>query len=137
MGKKASKRAIIPNIISILARSESINKKELFGHWESDSIVCLQSTVSLNVMIEHQTQYVSIRQVENREAEVANEDSLNRFKAESKQSIRWIMALNLSTMRNLKKCLILRPIFVSHTTVGKKDWLSKLMDLLDAFYLKN
>ena len=73
MGKKRSKREMIPNRISIIDRPEAIDKKEAFGHWEGDSIVCSQSTVSLNVMVERQSQYVSIRRVENRGAAVTNE----------------------------------------------------------------
>ncbi len=90
MGKNASKREMIPNRIFILKRPDEIDKKEAFGHWEGDSIVCPQSTVSLNVMVERQTQYVSIRRVENRGAEVTNqamEDSLKHFKTENRQSI--------------------------------------------------
>ena len=106
MGKKASKREMIPYRISILERPDEIDKKEVFGHWEGDSIVCSQSTVSLNVMVERQTQYVSIRRVENRGAEVTNqamEDSLKRFKTENRQSITMVMESNLSTMKSLKK----------------------------------
>jgi len=54
-----------------------IDKKEAFGHWEGDSIACSQSTVSLNVMVERQSQYVGIRRVENRGAEVTNEAMKN------------------------------------------------------------
>lgn len=66
MGKKHTKREMIPNRVSILERAESINNKSVFGHWEGDSIVCSQSTVSLNVLVERQTQYVRISRVENR-----------------------------------------------------------------------
>jgi IS30 family transposase len=64
---------MIPNRISIVERPECINNKAEFGHWEGDSIVCSQSTVSLNVMAERQTQYVSIRRVGNRGAEVTKD----------------------------------------------------------------
>jgi len=90
MGNKLSKRNMTPNRVSILERPSEIDKKETFGQWEGDSIVCSQSTVSLNVMVERQTQYVSIRRVENRGVEATNqtiEDSLKRFKAEHRQSI--------------------------------------------------
>ena len=66
MGKKHHKREMIPGRTCITLRPEAINNKLEFGHWEGDSIVCSQSVVSLNVMIERQTQYVTIRKVKNR-----------------------------------------------------------------------
>ncbi|MEE9337823.1 MAG: IS30 family transposase [Methylococcaceae bacterium] len=73
MGKKRSKRDMIPDRVGIDKRPKRINNKMEFGHWEGDSIVCSQSTVSLNVVVERQTQYVSIRRVENRGAEATKE----------------------------------------------------------------
>lgn len=42
IGKKASKKEIRPNRISIFERPESININESFRLWESNSIVCSQ-----------------------------------------------------------------------------------------------
>ena len=69
MGRKLSKREMIPNRTSILDRPEHIADKSEFGHWEGDSIVCSQSKESLNVMVERQTQHVTINRVLNRGAE--------------------------------------------------------------------
>ncbi len=89
MGKQSSKRNMIPNRISILERPIKIDNKATSGQWEGDSVVCSQSTVSLNVMVERQTQYVSISRVDNRGPEATNramEDSLKRFETEHRQS---------------------------------------------------
>jgi len=65
---------MIANRVDISERPEHINDKSEFGHWEGDSIVCSQSVESLNVMVERQTQYVSIRRVLNREPEADERD---------------------------------------------------------------
>lgn len=90
MCKAGSKREMIPNRTGIAERSEAINDKSEFGHWEGDSIVCSQSVVSLNVMAERQTQYVSIRKVSNRgpgETRDAMIASLRRFKRRGRKSV--------------------------------------------------
>ncbi len=139
MGKKASKREMIPNRISILERPDAINKKESFGHWEGDSIVCSQSTVSLNVMVERQTQYVSIRRVENRGAEVANEamkDSLNRFKAESRQSITMDNGIEFKYHEKLKKALNIKTYFCQPYHSWEKGLVEQINGLIRRFLPK-
>lgn len=81
---------MIPNRTCITLRPDSINNKIEFGHWEGDSIVCSQSVVSLNVLIERQTQYVSIRRVKNRtpgETRDVMIKALGRFKRRSRKSV--------------------------------------------------
>ncbi len=90
MGKKHHKHEMVPNRTCITLRPDSINNKLEFGHWEGDSIVCSQSVVSLNVMVERQTQYVTISRVKNRTPSVTRDamiKSLSRFKKASRKSI--------------------------------------------------
>lgn len=90
MGKKKSKRGMIPNRTCITERLTKIDDKSEFGHWEGDSIVCSQSVISLNVMVERQTQYVCINLVGNRGPEVAKNamvEALGYFPGSSVKSI--------------------------------------------------
>ena len=139
MGKKASKREMIPNRISILERPDEIDKKEVFGHWEGDSIVCSQSTVSLNVMVERQTQYVSIRRVENRGAEVTNqamEDSLKRFKTENRQSITMDNGIEFKHHEKLKKALNIKTYFCQPYHSWEKGLVEQINGLIRRFLPK-
>jgi len=139
MGKKASKREMIPNRISILERPGEIDKKEAFGHWEGDSIVCSQSTVSLNVMVERQTQYVSIRRVENRGTEVTNqamEDSLKRFKTENRQSVTMDNGIEFKYHEKLKKALTIKTYFCQPYHSWEKGLVEQINGLIRRFLPK-
>jgi IS30 family transposase len=61
-GRKA-KRSPIPNRLSIDNRPDHINNREQIGHWESDSVVCSTSKISLNVMVERKSRYVQISRI--------------------------------------------------------------------------
>ena len=61
-GRKA-KRSPIPNRLSIDNRPDHINSREEIGHWESDSVVCRASKVSLNVMVERKSRLVKISRI--------------------------------------------------------------------------
>ncbi len=91
MGKTTTgKREMIQGRTGIEERPEEVNDKSQFGHWEGDSIVCSQSVVSLNVMVERQTQYVSICKLADRgpgETRDAMISSLSRFEAKTRKSI--------------------------------------------------
>jgi IS30 family transposase len=139
MGKKLSKREMIPNRISILERPSDIDKKETFGQWEGDSIVCSQSTVSLNVMVERQTQYVSIRRVENRGPEATNqamEDSLKRFKAEDRQSITLDNGIEFKYHEKLKKALGIDTYFCQPYHSWEKGLVEQINGLIRRFLPK-
>ena len=90
MGKKHSKREMIPNRTCILERPSEIDDKSIFGHWEGDSIVCSQSVTALNVIVERQTQYVNITLVENRGPEATKNamiEQLGQYKKSSRKSM--------------------------------------------------
>ena len=64
--------------------------------------------------VEHQSQYVSIRRVENRGAEVTNqsmENLLKRFKTESRQSITMDNAIEFKYHEKLNKALNIQTNF--------------------------
>lgn len=63
-GRKA-KRSPIPNRLSIDNRPEHVENRGQIGHWESDSLVCSSSKVSLNVMVERKARYVQISKLSN------------------------------------------------------------------------
>ncbi len=139
MGKKASKKTMIPNRISILERPDAINKKEVFGHWEGDSIVCSQSTILLNVMVERQTQYVSIRRVENRGPEVTNqamEESLKRFKRDIRQSITLDNGIEFKYHEKLKKALDMQTYFCQPYHSWEKGLVEQINGLIRRFLPK-
>jgi IS30 family transposase len=139
MGKKFSKRDMIPNRVSILERPIEIDNKGTFGHWEGDSIVCSQSIVSLNVMVERQTQYVSISRVENRGPEATNqamEDSLKRFKTEHRQSITLDNGIEFKYHEKLKKALNIRTYFCQPYHSWEKGFVEQINGLIRRFLPK-
>ncbi len=54
------RKSHIPNRTSISERSEDINERKEFGHWEADSIVSRASKPALNVLVERKTRYTRI-----------------------------------------------------------------------------
>jgi len=139
MGKGISKRDMIPNRVSILERPECINNKTEFGHWEGDSIVCSQSTVSLNVMAERQTQYVSIRRVGNRGAEVTKEamiSSLERFKASSRLSITMDNGIEFKHHEKVTEALNIKTYFCQPYHSWEKGLVEQINGLIRRFLPK-
>jgi len=68
-GRKAGRR-LIPNRIGIENRSEKINSRLEFGHWEADSIVGLRGTAAaLHTKIERKNRLVRIKKIERKTAE--------------------------------------------------------------------
>ena len=109
MGKTTSgKREMIPDRTCISKRPGVASEKLEFGHWEGDSIVCSQSLVSLNVMVERQTQYVSIRRLLDRSAGETRDamiGSLGRFKPKSRKSITLDNGIEFKWHQQVKKAL--------------------------------
>jgi IS30 family transposase len=61
---RKAKRYLIPNRIDIGTRSEKVNTREAFGHWEADSIVGSRGTSHvLHTEIERKTRLVRIRKI--------------------------------------------------------------------------
>lgn len=57
------KRSVIKDKTSIEDRPRYIEKRRQLGHWETDSIVSSQSTVSLNTLVERASGFVRISKV--------------------------------------------------------------------------
>jgi len=139
MGRKRSKRDMIPNRTSILDRPEWINEKWEFGHWEGDSIVCSQCVSSLNVMVERQTQYVSITRVENRGPEATNTamiNSLARFKKSSRKSITLDNGIEFKYHEQLKKELKMDTYFCQPYHSWEKGLVEQINGLIRRFLPK-
>ncbi len=139
MGKKHSKREMIPNRTSILDRPSWIEEKYEFGHWEGDSIVCSQSTVSLNVMVERQTQFVSIRQVENRGPDATSKamiSSLSRFKKGSRKSITLDNGIEFKTHEKLNDELKVDTYFCQPYHSWEKGLVEQVNGLIRRFLPK-
>jgi IS30 family transposase len=139
MGKKRSKRDMIPDRVGIDKRPKKINNKTEFGHCEGDSIVCSQSTVSLNVMVERQTQYVSIRRVENRGAEVTKEamvHSLKRFKKKSRRSITLDNGIEFKYHKKVKKALKMKTYFCQPYHSWEKGLVEQINGLIRRYLPK-
>lgn len=88
--KKKGKRSIIPNRTGILHRSNAVNERKRFGHFEGDTIVSgkrHRSKVSLSVLYERKGRYVRLRKIPNlkpntnADAIVLMSASFNRFKS--------------------------------------------------------
>ena len=130
---------MIPNRVSILERPEHINNKTDFGHWEGDSIVCSQSTVTLNVMAERQSQYVSIRRVEGRSAEMTKDvmiTSLNRFKESSRKSITMDNGIEFKHHEKLKETLKMKTYFCQPYHSWEKGLVEQINGLIRRFLPK-
>lgn len=114
MGRKHTKREMIPNRTCITQRPDYINSKRQFGHWEGDSIVCSQSVVSLNVMVERQTQYVSITRLNDRTPETTRKAmiaSLKRFRSCGRKSITLDNGIEFKEHEHLRKQLKMKTYF--------------------------
>ena len=77
---RREKKSKIPNRICIDRRSEVINKRSEFGHWESDSIVSSKSDVALNVLIERVSRKVKITRLIDRKSATTAEAILERLR---------------------------------------------------------
>jgi IS30 family transposase len=70
---KKSRAPKIKNRVDIDARPEAINHRQVFGHWESDSIVSRDGKSAINVILERLTRHVFINKVPNKTAEATKE----------------------------------------------------------------
>ena len=139
MKKSGAGREMIPNRISILERSVLIDEKLEFGHWEGDSIVCSQSKESLNVMVERQTQYVSIRRVFNRGADatkIAMIESLRRFKKTGRKSITLDNGIEFKRHEDVKKALKIDTYFCQPYHSWEKGLVEQVNGLIRRFLPK-
>lgn len=78
--KSNKKNNRIPNRISIDQRSEEINNRTEFGHWESDAIVSKQSKVALSVTIERISKLVKIKKIKQNKANLFSKAIIRRMK---------------------------------------------------------
>lgn len=78
-GPRRPQRSMIPNRLSINLRDEAINQRKEIGHWESDSLVCHQSKIALNVMVERKTRLVRITRLPNHKPEETKQAILSRL----------------------------------------------------------
>ena len=139
MGRLLPKRDMIPNRTCISERPEWVNEKWEFGHWEGDSIVCSQSLVALNVMVERQTQYVSIRRVENHGPEATNQamaNSLSRFKKFSRRSITLDNGIEFKYHEKLKSELKMDTYFCHPYHSWEKGLVEQINGLIRRFLPK-
>lgn len=80
----------IPNRVSILERPNEINNREVFGHWEADSIVSSMSIAILNVLYERISRYTIITALSNKSANLTQRAiklRLAEFSEDAHQSI--------------------------------------------------
>ena len=65
----SKRRDRIPNRVSINKRSDTINNREEFGHFESDSVVSKQNNAGLNVLVERKSRYTLITKINDQSSE--------------------------------------------------------------------
>lgn len=83
------KKTKIPNRIGINKRSEIINERKEFGHWESDTIEWLRgSWYCLHVSVERVSRKVSIRRISRKGAKETIEAMIEIFKQYPKSAIK-------------------------------------------------
>lgn len=135
----AGKREMIPDRTCISKRPAVANDKLEFGHWEGDSIVCSQSVVSLNVMVERQTQYVSIRRLSNRSAGETRDvmiGSLKRFKPKSRKSITLDNGIEFKWHQEVKNALKIDTYFCHPYHSWEKGLVEQVNGLIRRFLPK-
>jgi len=140
MGKTTQgKKEMIPGRTGIDERPEAANNKSEFGHWEGDSIVCSQSVESLNVMVERQTQYVSIRRLKDRgpgETRDAMIASLKRFKPKVRKSITLDNGIEFKWHQAVKKALKIDTYFCRPYHSWEKGLVEQINGLIRRFLPK-
>jgi IS30 family transposase len=62
------RKSHIPNRISITERSEKINQRKEFGHWEADTMVSRASKVASQVLVERKSRLLKLTRVEQKTA---------------------------------------------------------------------
>jgi len=66
---RKSRKTFIPERISIHERSQEVEKRTRYGHWESDTMVCTKQREAVSVQYERKSQLVRIHKVKNKSAE--------------------------------------------------------------------
>ena len=80
--KNKTKKVLIPNRISIHLRSELINQKLEYGHYEGDTIVSAKKTASkaaLSVTYERKAKFIDARKIKNMKPDSHNRALINMF----------------------------------------------------------
>lgn len=83
-------RKMIPDRISIDLRPQSIEQRNHYGHWESDSMVCGQSVVSINTLVERKSRFTLLKRLENLKPQttaLAVMANMNDIKANGRKTI--------------------------------------------------
>jgi len=104
-----------------------------------DLIVCSQSLVVLNVMVERQTQFVSIRRVDNHGPEATNKamvSSLSRFKKFSRRCITLDNGVEFKYHEKLKKKLKMDTYFCRSYHSWEKGLVEQINGLIRRFLSK-
>ncbi len=81
------RKSHIPNRTSISERSDNINERKEFGHWEADSIVSRASKSALNVLVERKTRYTRITKLKAKTSKQTRK-AINRRLCRSHQGAR-------------------------------------------------
>ena len=78
-GPKPKKR-LIPNRVWIELRPKEVEEKEVFGHWEADSIVWVWTWAALNTNRERKSRKMFIEKIDRKTAENTKLATIKRFK---------------------------------------------------------
>ena len=79
-GMRKSQRIFKHKGISIDERPKEVDKRKKIGHWESDSMVSMKSTVGLNTLVERKTGLVLISKIQNKRMEETSKTVIDRLK---------------------------------------------------------
>jgi len=80
-GMRKTTRVFKPKGPCIDDRPKEVEKRKVIGHWETDSMVSRQSSVSLNTIVERKTGLVFITKIENTTAEITKNAIVKRLSA--------------------------------------------------------
>ena len=139
MGKKHTRQEMIPGRTSISLRPLAIGLKLEFGHWEGDSIVCSQSVESLNVMVERQSLYVTIRRIKNRSPSETRDvmiKTLKAFKKGARKSITLDNGIEFKYHQEVQKALKLQTYFCQPYHSWEKGLVENTNGLIRRFLPK-
>ena len=79
-GSRKRRCPAIKNRTAIDKRPDNVDQRQIFGHWESDSIVSQQSESAINVLVERVSRKVSINKLKNKTASITRKIIIDTLK---------------------------------------------------------
>ncbi len=127
---RSVKKSKIPNRISISQRPAEVDTREIFGHWESDSIEWLRWWTCLHVSVERKTRKVRIKKLLQKNSVETNNAMKSIFWVLPKQAILTITPDNwteFSWRERIKEELWI-DFYFTHPYSSREKWTVERMN---------